>query len=108
MQLNFFDANLTAARFDCDGDGGKPDTVQDLQTRAQFQWKLKGWRPYLIQGLRKAFGDELLIYQIANSAGAMPLPGLNGVTIAIMYMSVPHHSDGVVRRIYANIKPLTD
>jgi len=63
---------LVNVSFDCDGDG-KPNTFTDLET----QWK--GWRPYLIKQLRSVVGQDGII--IGNSAGAMSLPGLNGVTI---------------------------
>jgi hypothetical protein len=65
-------AKLSAMQFDCNGDD-VPDTLLDLQT----QWK--GWRPYLVEQLRATLGGDKIL--IANTAGPMSLPGLNGVTI---------------------------
>ena len=64
--------SLNATEFDCDGDG-QPDNAKDVQT----QWK--GWRPYFVKQMRHALGPKAIL--IGNSAGAMSLPGLNGVTI---------------------------
>ena len=65
-------SNLNVTQFDCDGDG-RTNTVKDVQS----QWK--GWRPYFVQRMREAIGPDAIL--IGNSAGAMSLPQLNGVTI---------------------------
>lgn len=70
--LGSFDADLAKLSFDSDGDA-LPNTVAQLQA----QWK--SWRPYLVQELRKAVGEQGTL--IGNTGGAMSLPGLNGITI---------------------------
>ena len=53
------------------------EASQQLLAQVQTQWK--GWRPYFVKLLRDVFGEDGLL--IANPAGPMSLPGLNGVTI---------------------------
>ena len=54
------------------------EASQQLLAQVQTQWK--GWRPYFVKLLRDVFGEDGLL--IANTAGPMSLPGLNGVTVS--------------------------
>jgi hypothetical protein len=67
-----FKESALPASFDCDGDG-QADTVAKLEA----QWH--EWRPYLTAGLRTAAGSSKIL--IANTAGPLSDPALNGITI---------------------------
>lgn len=63
---------MLPASFDCDGDG-QPNTVGQLQS----QWDT--YRPYLINAMRSVVGNDRIL--VANSAGTLSDPNLNGICI---------------------------